>query len=76
MIKMVQGGNPMRLVESRTRAIEKYLETLSGYSMLVQFEARSRDRLANFYQTRSNAVILYDTLLAVFIEKAICMKTK
>ena len=29
-----------------------------------------------FYQTRSNAVILYDTLLAEFIEKAICMKTK
>ena len=29
-----------------------------------------------FYQTRSNAVILYDTLPAEFIEKAICMKTK
>ena len=28
------------------------------------------------YQTRSNAVILHDTLLAEFIEKAICMKTK
>ena len=29
-----------------------------------------------FYQTRSNAVILYDTLPAEFIEKAICVKTK
>ena len=29
-----------------------------------------------FHQTRSNAVILYDTLPAEFIEKAICMKTK
>ena len=29
-----------------------------------------------FYQTRSNAVILHDTLPAEFIEKAICMKTK
>ena len=29
-----------------------------------------------FYQTRSNAVIFYDTLPAEFIEKAICMKTK
>ena len=29
-----------------------------------------------FYQTRSNAVILYDTQPAEFIEKAICMKHK
>ena len=29
-----------------------------------------------FYQTRSNAVVLYDTLPAEFTEKAICMKTK
>ena len=29
-----------------------------------------------FYQTRSNAIILYETLLAEFIEKAICMTTK
>ena len=29
-----------------------------------------------FYQTRSHAVVLYDTLPAEFIEKAVCMKTK
>ena len=29
-----------------------------------------------FYQTRSNAVVFYDTLLAEFIEKVMCMKTK
>ena len=29
-----------------------------------------------FYQTRSNAVILHDTLLAEVMQKAICMKTK
>ena len=29
-----------------------------------------------FYQTRSHAVVLYDTLPAEFIEKAICMRTK
>ena len=68
-------GNPTRLVTSKNRAIQKYLETLSGYSILVQFEARSTKRTA-IYQTRSNAVILNDTLLAEFIEKAICMKTK
>ena len=30
----------------------------------------------SFCQTRSNAVVLYDTLPAEFIETAICMKTK
>ena len=44
----------------------------SGYSILVQVEARSTKRTA-FFQTR---VILYDTLLAEFIEKATCMKIK
>ena len=36
----------------------------------------AQQRGLRFYQTRSNAVILYDTLLAEFIEQAICMKTK
>ena len=39
-------GNPMRLVPNKNRAIQKYLETLSKYSMLVQFEARSTKRTA------------------------------
>ena len=52
----------------------RHVETLSGYSILVQFEARSTKRTAE--QTRSSAVVLYDTLPAEFIEKAICMKTK
>ena len=65
-------GSPMRLVQGRNRAVQKYLETLSEYSILLQFEARSTKRTAIL----SNAVILYDTLLAEFIEKAICMKTK
>ena len=29
-----------------------------------------------FYQTRSHAIILFDTLPAICIEKAVCMKTK
>ena len=29
-----------------------------------------------FYQTRSHAMVLYNTLPAVCIEKAVCMKTK
>ena len=36
----------MRLVTSKNRAIQKYLETLSGYSILVQLEARSTKRTA------------------------------
>ena len=36
----------------------------------------AQQRGLQFYQTRSNAVILYDTLLAKFVEKAICVKTK
>ena len=36
----------------------------------------AQGRGLQFYQTRSNAVKLYDTLLAEFIEKATCMKTK
>ena len=36
----------MRLVESKNRAIQKYLETLSGYSILVKFEARSTKKTA------------------------------
>ena len=36
----------------------------------------AQQRVLQFYQTRSNAVILYDTPPAEFIGKAICMKTK
>ena len=65
----------MRLVTSNSRAIQKNLETLSGYNIFVKFEARASKETA-IYQTRSNAVIFDDTLLAEFIEKAICMKNK
>ena len=36
----------------------------------------AQQRGLQFYQTRSNAVVLCDTLPAEFIETAICMKTK
>ena len=41
------GENPMRLVTSKKRAIQKHLGTLSGHSILVQFEARSTKRTAS-----------------------------
>ena len=36
----------------------------------------AQERGLQFYQTRSHAVVLYSTLLAVCIEKAVCMKTQ
>ena len=65
----------MRLVTSKNRAIQKYLETLAEYGILVHLKL-AQQRGLQFSQTRSNAVILHDTLPAEFIEKAICMKTK
>ena len=41
-------GNPVRPVTSKSRAIQKYLETLAEYGILVQFEARSTKRTAIF----------------------------
>ena len=35
----------------------------------------AQERELRFYQTRSNAVVLYDTLPADFIQKAVCTKT-
>ena len=60
---------------SQARIAPQYLETLSGYSILVQSEARSTKRTA-ISSNKVKRSILCDTLLAEFIEKAICMKTK
>ena len=62
----------MRPYETKDRAMQEYLATPSKYSVLVLFEARSRERLAILPDT----VILSDTLPAACIEKAICMKTQ
>ena len=65
----------MRFIKSKNRALQEYLETTSRHSILVQF-LPAQERGLQFYQTRSNAVVLYDTLPAESIEEAICMKTK
>ena len=36
----------------------------------------TQEKDLQFYQTRSHAVVLYNTLLAACIEKAVCMKTQ
>ena len=63
----------MRFIKSKNRALQKYLETISGtvYWCNLMF---AQENGMQFYQTRS-AVILYDTLPAECIEKAICMVT-
>ena len=63
------------VVKSKNRAIQKYLETLSKYNIWCNLKL-AQQRELQIYLTRSNAVILHDTLPAEFIEKAICMKTK
>ena len=69
-------GNSMQLGWTKDRAIQEYLETPSKYSILVQFEARSREKGLQFYKTGSHAVVLCKTLPATCIEKAVCMKTQ
>ena len=66
----------MRFVTSKDLAPYKstwkrFQNTVFGCNLKL-----AQQRGLHFYQTRSNAVILYDTLPAEFIEKTICMKTK
>ena len=62
------------LAKPRIRTIQKYLETSSEHSVLVLLKARPRRKDWNFYETRSHAIILYNTLPVIF-EKAVCMRT-
>ena len=69
------GENTMRLVKSKNRA---YKNTWRPFQDIVFWSnlKLARQRGLQFYQTRSNAVFLYDTQPAEFMEKAICMKTR
>ena len=55
--------------------LQEHLETTSRHCFWCNLLLAQEGGL-QFYQTMSNVVVLYDTLLAEFIEKAICMKTK
>ena len=68
-------GEPNATCHKQESRHTKYLETLSNTVFWCILKL-AQQRGLQFYQTRSNAVILYDTLPAEFIEKAICMKTK
>ena len=65
----------MRLVTSKNRAIQNTWKRFQKPIFWCNLKL-AQERGLQFYQTRSNAVVLHDTLPAEFIEKAICMKTK
>ena len=66
----------MRLVTSDESRHTKILRNTFQDTVLWCNLKLAQQRGLQFHQTRSNAVILHDTLPAEFIEKAICMKTK
>ena len=65
----------MRSDETKDRAIQEYLETPSKYGIWCNLKL-AQEKGLQFYQTRSHAVVLYNTLFAACIEKAVCMKTQ
>ena len=69
------GRNSMDFGQAKDRSIQKNLETSSKQSVLVQLKVAQKKGL-QFYQTRSHAIVLHKTLLAMRIEKVVCMKTK
>ena len=73
-----QDGSGETLCDLSQARIEPYTNT---WKRLQNTEFWCKLKLAQqrglqFYRTRSNAVILFDTLPAEFIERAFCMKTK
>ena len=69
------GRNSLRLGQAMDRTIQKYLETSSIHSVLVQFKTRSEERNCNFIK-HDHTIVLFNTLPAICIETAVCMKTK
>ena len=61
------------LTKPRIGVYKKQLANTPKYSILVQFEGCSREKGWSSYQTRSNAITLYNTLPAVCIEKVVNM---
>ena len=73
-----QDGKGETLCDLSQARIAPYKNTWKRFQNTVFWSnlKLTQQRGLQFYQTRSNAVIFYDTLPAEFIEKAICMKTK
>ena len=70
------GGNSMRSDETKDRAIQEYLETLSKYGILVHFEARLRERLAILPNTVTRSRSLQHTICRVHGESGMYEDTR
>ena len=68
-------GISVRLGQAKDRTIDQYFRTSSKHGKLCSFELAQKRGL-QFYQTRSNAIVLYKSQPAICVEKAVCMKTK
>ena len=66
----------MRLGQAKDRTRQKYLETSSKIQCFGAMKNSLQKKGFQFYQTRSHAIVLHNTLPAICIEKAVCMKTK
>ena len=69
------GWNSTRSDETKDRAIQEDLETPSKYVFWCNSKL-AQEKGLQFYQTRSHAVVLHNTLPAACIEEAVCMKTQ
>ena len=66
----------MRLDKAKDCSIPKKIVNLIQNAVYWCKLSLAQERGLLFYQTRSHAIVLYDTLPAVCIEKVVCMKTK
>ena len=73
---MAQGKPNAILSQARIALIQEILGNHFQDTLFWCNSKLAQQRGLQFYQTRSNAVVLYDTLSAEFIEKAICIKTE
>ena len=69
------GGDCMRPEQSKNHSTQKILGNLIKIVYCCNLKLAQKRGL-QFYQTRSHAIVLYNTLLAVCIEKLVCVKTK
>ena len=65
----------MRLDQAKDRSIQNTWKPLQNAENWCNLKL-AQERGLQFYQTRSHEIVLYDTVPAVCIEKAVCVKTK
>ena len=70
------GRNSIRLGQAKDRTIQKDLRHLIKTPVYWCKLKLAHKKGLQFYQRRSHAIVLYNTLAAICMEKAVCMKTK